>query len=110
MEEKDIYYMYLHRRATDNRVFYVGKGKKNRAWSMSNRNQFWHNIANKHGYKVDIVFDGLSEDEAFQCEKDAILELRYFGCKLANITSGGDGVSGLKMSEEHKKKLYLINK
>ena len=40
-------------------VFYVGKGTKKRAWSTRNYNK---------EYVVEILFDGLSEQEAFNCE------------------------------------------
>lgn len=106
--ESSNFYVYLHRKATDNSVFYVGKGKERRAWSKSSRNPFWHNIVKKHGYRVDVVFDGLSEDDSLQVEIDTILEMRYFGCKLANITNGGDGVSGMFHSDETKKRLSEI--
>ena len=69
----NIFYVYLHRRKTDNKVFYVGKGKNRRAWCTDKRNKHWNNVVDKHGFNVDIVFEGLSEQEAFQIEKDTIL-------------------------------------
>jgi len=99
----NIYYVYLHRRKTDNKVFYVGKGKGRRAYSTKGRNNHWVNIEKKHGLIVEIVFDNLTEPEAFQVEKDTILELRYFGHPLCNMTDGGEGLSGFKWSEEQMK-------
>ena len=42
----------------------------------------------------------MTEDEAFQCEIDTILEFKYFGYPLTNLTHGGDGVSGYKRTPE----------
>lgn len=54
------YYVYLHRRATDNKVFYVGKGKGKRAFDNSSRNDYWQNTVNKHGLTVEIIYSELS--------------------------------------------------
>lgn len=104
------FYVYVHRRADDNKPFYVGKGKNRRAWHFHDRSLFWNNVKNKHGIVVEIVFEGLTEEEAFQCEKDTILEFRYFGYPLVNLTNGGEGVSGYIQSEEHRKRLVQIRK
>ena len=96
----NIFYVYLHRRKTDNKVFYVGKGKNRRAWCTDKRNKHWNNVVDKHGFNVDIVFEGLSEQEAFQIEKDTILEMKYFGCDLTNMTDGGEGSSGFKQNPQ----------
>ena len=103
----NIFYVYLHRRKTDNKVFYVGKGKNRRAWCTDKRNKHWNNVVDKHGFNVDIVFEGLSEQEAFQIEKDTILEMKYFGCDLTNMTDGGEGSSGFKQSDEQIQKRTL---
>ena len=100
-----IFYVYIHRRSTDGKPFYVGKGKALRAWRTDRNNKFWQNVYKKHGRDVDIVFDNLSEEEAFQCERDVILELKYFGYKLTNQTDGGDGPSGYIFSEESRKRM-----
>lgn len=99
------FYVYLHIKKSDNRVFYVGKGTKDRAWVLRGRNEYWQRVADKHGVRVEILFDNLSESEALQCEKDAIQELRYFGYDLCNLTDGGDGCTGFVWSEESKKKI-----
>jgi len=109
------FYVYIHRRLTDNKVFYVGKGNKNRAYSKCGRNKYWLRTYSKHGRSVEIVFDGLTSSEAFQAEIDTILEWRYFGHPLCNMTIGGDGSSELvlesrkKISEARKdKNLYTF--
>lgn len=109
MNNENIFYVYLHRRKTDKKVFYVGKGKESRAYSASDRNNHWHNVKNKHGLIVEIVFDNLSEKEAFQVEVDTILEMKCFGYPLCNMTNGGEGVSGLKQTSEHIAKRVAKN-
>lgn len=99
------FYVYVHRRASDNLPFYVGKGKDKRAWNFHHRSAFWNNVKQKHGIIVEIVFENLSENEAFQCEKDTILEFRHFGYPLVNLTDGGEGPAGRKFSEQSRKRM-----
>lgn len=47
------YYVYIHRKATDNEIFYVGKGKNSRCTTIKGRSKHWKNISNKHG--IDIT-------------------------------------------------------
>lgn len=63
---------------------------------FSRRNAHWTAIYNKHGVEVEILFDNLTEKEAFLEEISVIAELKYFGYKLANKTNGGEGTSGYK--------------
>lgn len=104
------FYVYVHRKASDNKPFYVGKGQKERAWWKHNRNPHWNNVVNKHGLIIDVIFDNLTEDEAFQIEIDTILEFEYFGYKLVNMTKGGDGPAGRTFSEETREKMSLAQK
>lgn len=99
------FYVYVHRRLPDNLPFYVGKGCGDRAWKFNERNKFWVNVKNKHGVIVEIVFDNLDENTAFQCEKDTILEFSYFGYPLTNLTEGGEGVSGYVRDDEWRRKI-----
>lgn len=103
------FYVYVHRRLSDNKPFYVGKGSGKRAWQFTgkSRNSYWHRVVNKHGVSVEIVFDNLTEEESFQCEKDTILEFSYFGYPLTNLTSGGEGSSGIKFTD--KQRLNITN-
>ena len=102
---ENVFYVYLHRRKTDNKVFYVGKGKGRRAYAKTSRSQWWKSVSDKHGLIVEIVFENLSEEEAFQIEKDTILEFKYFGHPLVNLTNGGEGMSGYKQPEEQRKRV-----
>lgn len=97
-----MFYVYVHRRADDNRIFYVGKGKRDRATSRQ-RNQYWKRIVALHGYTIEIVLDGLPEDKAHQLEMDLI---SHYGRKnLANLTDGGEGRSGSKQSNATREKI-----
>ncbi len=56
-EEPDAY-LYLHRRLDTNHIFYVGIGNVKdfkRAYSIYNRNKWWHNIVKKTEYAVDVI-------------------------------------------------------
>jgi len=92
-----MYYVYVHRRASDNSVFYIGKGKGCRAWTFSTRSEFWNKTKDKHGVSVEIVLHGLTEDQAFYNE---IQFIKWFGRRdknegcLVNLTDGGEGASG----------------
>ena len=99
-KEQNKFYVYLHRRLSDNFVFYVGKGCGYRAWVTTGRSKHWENVVNKHGYIVEIVFDDLDEKTAYSCEEDAIKEFKYFGALLVNIATGGEGPVGVKHNAE----------
>jgi hypothetical protein len=84
--------VYLHRRITDNEVFYVGIGSTRRAYSKSSRNKHWNDIVSKHGFKVDITHNNLLREDACLIERYLIEFYKsYSKCKLANKTNGGDG-------------------
>ena len=66
-------YVYVH---VDGRgqIFYVGMGKGRRAWS-TDRHPLWHRYVEKHlgrNYKVRILWDNLSADEAEELESEFI--------------------------------------
>lgn len=103
------FYVYLHYRISDGEVFYVGKGKGQRIVSTK-RNRLWRNIAEKHGVRASIYKDNLSEEEAFQIESELIVRFGRIdnksGC-LANLTDGGEGMSGHVRSSETIEKVRV---
>ena len=101
------FYAYRHIRLDTNIPFYIGKGIGNRAYSKSNRNPYWHRIVNKYGYEVEIMVDGLTEDESLTKERELIKLYKSLGYCDANLTDGGDGISGLKHTEESKIKMSI---
>ena len=105
MSQEKPFYVYVHRRATDGRVFYVGKGKGNRYKSSSVRNRHWKFVADKHGFISDIVMRFNDEQCAFSFERALI---KHYGKEnLCNYSDGGEGSSGVVVSEETRKKLSL---
>ena len=98
------HYVYVHRRSSDDKVFYVGKGSSpDRAMDTASRNQYWKNVVAKHGRTVEIVAYFETDALAQQCERDMIA---WFGRDaLVNMTDGGDGCAGIVMSEEARQKL-----
>lgn len=111
----NIYYIYFHINPLKNEIFYVGKGKGNRAYDKNKRNRFWKNIVKKYGYIVDIIEDNLTEKEAFERE---IFYIKKIGRKnlglgpLVNMTDGGDGFdrTGAILSQETKDKISESHK
>lgn len=96
----NVYYVYEHWRTDKDECFYVGKGKRRRAYNMKWRNRFHKAIQGKlyrEGFAVEvkIVASGLTEQEAFALEIERIKFWRDAGADLANMTDGGDGTSGL---------------
>lgn len=104
------FYVYVHYRNDSNKPFYVGKGKGHRAYVQTGRSEYWQRVASKHGYSIDILFDGLTEREALDEEISVIAELRYHGFELTNHTDGGEGASGYKVSPETRAKISAIHK
>lgn len=89
--------VYIHKKATDGTIFYVGIGKPSRAKQKEGRNRYWEKTVAKHGYTIDIVEKNLTWDEA--CESEiALIELigrRDLGLgSLVNLTDGGEGAYG----------------
>ena len=90
------FYVYIHRRATDGSVFYVGKGSLRRAWDRSkkSRSVLWINCALKNGVNVEICQDNLIEQDAFLLEMWMVAKFRDSGVGIYNLTDGGDGATG----------------
>ena len=97
------HYVYAHRKPSDRTVFYIGKGKGKRAWSMSNRNRRWNFIVSKHGFEVEILKDRLPEPCALSLETAIIVSIGVD--RLANYVLGGAGTTGWKHSEEAKRRI-----
>jgi hypothetical protein len=91
------------------RLFYIGKGSsERRAHYMQGRNNYWNKIVAKYGTpEVQILASWDTEEEAFSHEVLLISCFRDMGYELANLTNGGDGTSGYKHTEEHRRKNSL---
>ncbi len=91
------YYVYEHIRNDNGNSFYVGKGHGDRAW-IKHRNEKHDKIANEYGMSVRIIYNNLTEEEAFEKENEVIT--RY-------INSGyGIDIKGLEGDDEEK---FLTN-
>jgi hypothetical protein len=70
----------------------------------------WKNLID---FEEEILFDNLTEQEAFEIENKMIL---FYGREnngtgiLANMTDGGEGCSGYKHTEEDRKRMSEIQK
>lgn len=104
-------YVYRHIRLDKNEPFYIGIGSDKeykRASTPKNRNIFWKRIVNKTEFEVEILCDSLNWDEACIKEKEFI---SLYGRKdknkgsLCNLTDGGEGVCGFKLTDASKKKM-----
>lgn len=103
------HYVYLHHKQTTKEIFYVGKGKDDRAYSKNQRNKFWNNVVAKHGFFVSFIATNLSDKEALDLEVETITRLRSGGIKLVNMTNGGEGLSGFVPSAETRLKCSINN-
>lgn len=94
--------VYAHYKPTGE-IFYIGKGTPRRSKSKASRNLHWQNIVKKHnGFESKILSYWGTDTEAFEHEKFLIACFKDMGYKLANITDGGQGVTGLKRPQSFK--------
>ena len=106
--------VYQHRKKDTGELFYIGIGNnKRRATSTFKRSQLWHNIVNKHGLNVEITHSDICWEEACCIEQYLI---SFYGRRdlgtgiLINMTDGGDGRYGAKISEETRIKMSNSHK
>lgn len=108
------FYVYLHLKPSGE-IFYVGKGTGKRAWSRNLRNRHWRYVVAFYDFVVQIHTDNLTEEQAFELEKQLIKHYKKTTI-LTNVTDGGGGVSGshvnlgVPKTELHKEKLRQVNK
>ena len=100
--------VYQHKRNDTNEIFYIGIGNDcTRAGKRANRNEEWHKIDKKYGFKWEVLIANISRNEAFDIEKGLI---SYYGRKdlgtgqLVNQTKGGDGCPTKEL--EYRENIY----
>lgn len=92
MNLKNDFYVYEWYNIKNNMVFYVGKGRKDRAKSTRNRNKLFMEYIQNNEVAVRIVYKNLTEDKAFELEKEATEYYKALGqcqCNLAKAGTGG---------------------
>lgn len=103
--------IYQHKRKDTNEVFYVGIGTTiNRAYTKKSRNEHWHNIVNKVGYHVEILYEDISWEEACKKEVELIKKYGRMDLKhgsLVNMSDGGDGLHNPSQETRNKMKTGL---
>jgi len=111
-------YVYRHIRLDKNEPFYIGigndsEGKYSRANRKTYRSELWTRIINKTEYRVEILEDDLTYEEAKEKERWWIKFYGRINLKtgpLANLTDGGDGMVGWKPSQETLDHLSAVRK
>lgn len=117
-ETEESFFLYRHIRLDNNQVFYVGIGKKGkrrngigqeyaRAFERR-RKQFWTNVVNKAGYRIEIMLESDSHQFIKEKEKEFI---KLYGRRdlntgtLVNFTDGGDGVEHRIQTPETRERI-----
>lgn len=107
---RGVFFIYIDWTLEDlPRPFYVGKGVIGRIRNRQ-RNTYWQNIVSKYGWRREVILATKDEQFAFEEESRYIDKLGTFedgtlGRYGANLTKGGEGRSGSKLSDETKMKM-----
>ena len=105
MKDPNRFYTYAYLRE-DGTPYYIGKGKDGRVYHKS------HNVNVPSKERILFLKQNLSEEDAIKHE---IYMIYVFGRKdlgngiLRNMTSGGEGMSGYKHSEEFIERMRTNN-
>jgi hypothetical protein len=103
--------VYRHIRHDINKPFYIGIGRdEKRAYVKTKRNKEWNSIVSNTEYSVEILFDNLSNDEAYLKEKELIElygRVDLGNGTLVNKTSGGQHCDEKIFTDEHKRNISI---
>ena len=75
-------YVYAHAKE-NGEIFYIGKGKFFRGWSVSKRRDSWYKITRTNKWYVVVLADKLTEQQANAEELEVITHFAKFN-KLVN--------------------------
>lgn len=112
MDDKYIYTVYMHISPSNKRYIGITKQKPERRWDSGHGYRtsphFWRAIK-KYGwnnFKHIILFEHLTKEEAIKKEIELIEKYNLTDGKYGyNITKGGDGITGAKLSYETRLKM-----
>jgi len=94
------YFTYIHRRQSDNAVFYVGMGKERRIsnYHAYSHSKEWAEEAQKHGVYHEMLAQWETKQEAWEHEKLIIACFKDMGHPLVNKALGGAGSNGYRFT------------
>ena len=87
-----VFYVYAWNNKNSGEVFYVGKGKDKRYKNIHARNELFLEYIKNNEVDVKIILNNLSEEEAFNKEKEVTEYYKALGqcqCNLAKPGAGG---------------------
>ena len=104
-----IFYVYI-KVLPNGKPFFVGKGFGYRFIYTCGRNSYYKNIVIKYGKENlrTTIFPMENEESALKEEQRLIAYFKALGCKLSNMTDGGEGTSGFKRQAWNKGKHLTI--
>lgn len=107
MNQDRKFYVYVHRRKSDGRIFYVGKGSGHRHSTSFGRNKYWQRVAQKYDWYSEIVFSNLDNNCSFSIERMLIFCLKS---QITNISDGGEGPNGFSHTDSAKLAMSIAKK
>lgn len=85
-----MFYVYEWFITNTNEIIYVGKGSKNR-FKVKKHNRFFDEMIKRFNCQSRIYKYFETEEQAFECEYQRIMELKSVGQCVCNINKGGSG-------------------
>jgi len=80
-------------------------GRPARPFDHKNRSTYWLRTAALHGVVTEVLYTGLSFEEAVTIERSYISHFRVSPlARLVNLTSGGEGMKGVRNTDETRKR------
>lgn len=116
-KDEKTYYVYKHTSPSGKVYIGITSQQPEKRWKHGNgyaHNKYFWRAIQKYGwdnFEHEILFSGLNEQDAKDKEKELIEKYQSNVPELGyNISSGGEGRSGVSLSEDAKKKISNANK
>lgn len=97
------YYVYRWFNTETNYTFYIGKGCKNRYKQTTKRNKLFNDYIADNECTSEIIKYFETEQEAFDYEREKILEYKNNSECICNLDNGGNGGCNFVWTEEMRK-------